>query len=380
MARWKIESLRIVLLLGVAAAGKQSLASPFFKESFHLSSSDVLLEELVTGPLRGHNIFLIVDEHTRYSMPSSILPTDENTANTILTATQKGFKVSHYPNYYLRGPNYIAILLFSRTPSELFHYLSLSAAWNPTFLLLINLNVTQSSETILNHEVVQRSKHLALLQPFNKGDMITFIVLTSFPFRARPRVVMNLWDKTYFQSHADLFLDRHPNMEGVTLRLGSWCDDYPFIYLRHPSDDQCVGANLDTLTLIAAKLNFSYEVQKETQDQNWGALENGRWTGMLGDLAYNNKHLVINLFLVNYDRWRDFDTTYPYHAEGFGFLAPLPLPIPQWKSITYPFTGIMWLAMIACTLIVALLSTLLPGIMEKDSVDYVRYILMVRLS
>ncbi|KAK8382277.1 hypothetical protein O3P69_015305 [Scylla paramamosain] len=372
MSGWKIELLRIVLLVGVTAGRIQSLASPFLKESFQLSSSDVLLEELITGPLRGRDIFLFVDEYTRFSMPT--LPSD---ANTILMATHKGFNVGHYPNYCLRGSSYIAILLFSRTPSELFHHLSLSAAWNPTFLLLINMNATQSSMTILDHEVVQRSKHLVLLQPFNKGTINTFLVLTSFPFRARPHAAMSLWHKTYFRSDADLFLDRHPNMEGATLRLGSWCDDYPFIYLRHPSDDQCVGANLDTLTLIAAKLNFSYEVQKETQDQNWGALENGRWTGMLGDLVYNNKHLVINLFLVNYERWRDFDTTYPYHAEGFGFLAPLPPPVPQWKSITYPFTGIMWLAVIACTLIVSLLSALLPAVMEKDSVDYVRHILMV---
>lgn len=54
-------------------------------------------------------------------------------------------------------------------------------------------------------------------------------------------------------------------MEGTVLHLGSWCDDYPFIYFR---DDQCVGVNLDALALIAAKLNFSYEVQREIQDQN----------------------------------------------------------------------------------------------------------------
>ena len=372
MAGWKSALIGIVILMGVKSGRTQHLPFPFLKE-YQPSSIDVLLTELVSGPLRGRDIFLLIDEYSHYLM--STLPSD---AATVLTGTIKDFKVGRYPNHYLQGPNYIAILLFARIPTDLFHYLSLSTKWNPSFLLLINTNASQSSVTSLNHEVVQRSKHMVLLQPFNKGVTTTFAVLTSFPFRSRlPHIsTMGLWDKAHFKSEADLFLDRHPNMEGAVLYLGSWCDDFPFIYFNHKTDDHCIGANLDALTLIANKFNFSFVVQTKTQDQNWGALEHGRWTGMLGDLVYNNKHLVINLFLVNYERWRDFDTTYPYHAEGFGFLAPLPPPVPQWQSITYPFTGVMWLAVVVCTLVVSLLSTALSAILVKNG-DYVRHVLMV---
>lgn len=369
MAGWRSVLLGTLVVVAVTAR-TQNFVFPFFKESYQRSSIDIVLEELVSGPLRGRHIFLLFDKYSRHSMPT--FSSDET---TVIIATHEDLATERYPNHYLRGSNYIAILLFSRTPTTLFHYLSLSTTWNPSFLLLINSNASQSSATVLNDGVVQRSRHVSLLQPFVKGTTNTFVVLTSFPFRSKRRhTVMGLWDKTHYKSVADLFLDRHPNMEGAVLRLGSWCDDYPFIYQAY---DQCVGTNLDALALIAAKLNFSYDVQKETQDQNWGALENGTWTGMLGDLVYNDKHLVINLFLVNYERWRDFDTTYPYHAEGFGFLAPLPPPVPQWQSITYPFTGVMWLAVIACTLIVSLLSTVLSAIMVEQSVDYIRHILIV---
>lgn len=357
------------VLLGMLAASVRAITLPQFggEPNGVLSSADTLLEELVSGPLQDHDVLLLHDEHDRHLVPRG--------SARLLVASYGKFNESRYPTHYLRGPDRVAILLFSTPPDTLLQHLALSTSWNPSFLLLISINISLPSVSLLNDGVVQRSRHVVLLRPIVKGAAVTFAMLTSFPFRSNPHVHLGFWNETRFRAMADLFPDRYPSMEGAVLRLASWCDDFPFIYLR---GDGCAGANLDALDLIAAKLNFSYDVQKVTQDQNWGALEDGRWTGMLGDLIYNGKHLVVNAFLVNYERWRDFDTTYPYYAEGFGFLSRLPPPVPQWRSIMYPFTADMWLLVIACTVAVCIISSVLSALMVKGNVDYGKHILMVR--
>ena len=49
------------------------------------------------------------------------------------------------------------------------------------------------------------------------------------------------------------------SLSGLHLRLGSWCDDFPFLYAS--ADGSCRGSNLDLLDLMAASNNFTYEVQ-----------------------------------------------------------------------------------------------------------------------
>lgn len=361
------------VLLGMLTAGVRAKIPSHHLPEFGGEPSDVLssayslLEELVFNPLQDRDILLLHDEQDRHLIPRG--------SARLLVASYDRFNESHYPTQYLRGSDRVAILLFSTPPDALLQHLALSTSWNPSFLLLISTNVSLQSVALLNDGVVQRSRHVVLLRPIVKGAAIIFDMLTSFPFRPNPHVHMGFWNVTRFSTMADLFPDRYPNMEGAVLRLASWCDDFPFIYLR---GDDCTGANLDALELIAAKLNFSYDVQKMTQDENWGALEDGRWTGMLGDLIYNGKHLVINIFVVNYERWRDFDTTSPYYAEGFGFLSRLPPPVPQWRSIMYPFTADMWVGVIVGTVAVCVISSVLSAIMVKGNVDYGKHILTVR--
>lgn len=83
---------------------------------------------------------------------------------------------------------------------------------------------------------------------------------------------------------------RYDNFDGAVLHIGSWCDDYPFLYPEaslqkimggKEKEEQgellgeCVGSNIDLLDIIASKLNFSYTVQMEPADYNWGFRENG---------------------------------------------------------------------------------------------------------
>lgn len=364
MTRWR--SVFVGILVAVMKVDSTiNRLPPFGRESNKPFSPNDLIEQLLSGPLQGRDIFLFHDEYNnQYTFRSS---------SRIMLASYDAFNVHRYPTHYIRGPDHVSILLFSLLPVTLLKRLSMSNSWNPSFIILISTNSSIPLVNIMKDSVIQRSRHVVLMRPIVKGTTISVSMLTCFPFSSKPFVHMGFWNKTFYTTMADLFWDRHPSMEGAVLRLGSYCDDFPFIYLH---GEGCVGANLDALALIAKKLNFSYEVQKETQDQNWGALEKGRWTGMLGDLIYNGKHLVINIFLVNYERWRDFDTTYPYYAEGFGFLIRLPPPVAQWRSITYPFKKHMWLAVIVCTISTSVISTILSAIVVKK-IDCSNHILMV---
>ncbi|XP_071521428.1 glutamate receptor ionotropic, NMDA 3B-like [Panulirus ornatus] len=334
-----------------------------------------LLQDLTLGPLGGRSIFLIHDEQSSREVNLDQVLRSVS-AVTSLVATQEGFLKEQYPTDCVRGDNNVMMLLFSASPTSFLDSLADSSVWNPSFLILLTTNRSLNTTQVLGHPLVQRSRHIVMFEPTAGDTSIGFQMSTSYPFRSRGlRSTLGVWNKTSVTSVKDLFPDRHPNFQGEVLHLGSWCDDYPFIYA---SDDDCIGSNLDILSAIADRLNFTYVVQWKTQDHNWGALEDGRWTGMLGDLVYNGKHIVINLFIVNHERWRDFDITDPYYTEGFGFLSRQPLPAPRWRSLTYPFAGVLWLTIIMSSGVVSLVfSVLVSGFGREGDFDVFQHITVV---
>ncbi|XP_042224677.1 glutamate receptor ionotropic, delta-1-like isoform X2 [Homarus americanus] len=241
---------------------------------------------------------------------------------------------------------------------------------------LLALFSPEDTTEVVSHAVVQRSRYLVLFEQHVVNISKVFYMFTSYPFSPEGhRATLGSWSNKTITSVVDLFPDRYPDLQGAVLYLASWCDDFPIIYV---SGDGCIGSSLDTLSLIAHKLNFTYEVQRETQDQHWGALENGNWTGMLGDLKYNGKDLALNWFLLNHNRWKAFDALYPYYAEGFGFLARLPEPAPRWKNLTYSFTTNLWLIIVCSTMVVScMFSALMPRHMTEGTVDHIQQIILV---
>ncbi|XP_042868827.1 uncharacterized protein LOC122251183 [Penaeus japonicus] len=339
-------------------------------------TTHALLNDLLSGPLKGRNIFFILDEESLDDLtfdPPLLVALE---SSSVMLASQDSLEEAVYPSHYLRDEIGIVILLTKTSPTSFLDRMASSPRWGPTYLILISTGASVDTHDVLKHEAVQRSPFLVLFELISKAHRSIFQVFTSYPFKRRGwRFPLGLWDATTFASMDDLFLDRFDDFGSADLLLGSWCDDYPFIYLN-PDGEGCRGSNLDALSVIGERLNFSFVVQEETQDQNWGALENGSWTGMLGDLVYNGKHIVINYFLVNHERWRDFDATYPYHAEGFGFLVRKPQPLPKWRSLTYPFAQTTWGAILGVTLVVAaILAAVLPaldvgGEAARDRVKY----------
>ncbi|KAK3865232.1 hypothetical protein Pcinc_029149 [Petrolisthes cinctipes] len=262
----------------------------------------------------------------------------------------------------------------------------------------------------------QNLKSTRFNKSFQKGR---YRVFTSQPFTPHGRgwgvkLPLGAWrEGSNFSDFSALFPERFPTLGGQTLYLGSWCDDFPFLYpggggdgdgdrghgdgddgdgggdgdgVHGDGDDgddgdgghgdggvgdggvgvadgdegSCIGCGLDLLDMLAGPLNFTYHVQMEPKDHNWGSKneEDGRWTGMLGDLVYHNKHLVINTFQVIEALVAEFDICYPYHMEDYEFLLSVPPPAPQWKGLLYPLKAEMWGAVLAMTCLVVLLLTI----------------------
>ncbi|XP_047495877.1 glutamate receptor ionotropic, kainate glr-3-like [Penaeus chinensis] len=340
-------------------------------------SAQSMFSELLAGPLADEKLLLFFDSGaSRVLDVDLLLPEIRSTTSIILVALDHPETfLREAPIQLIRGSFVTVVLAFTRSPAVLLD--SLGADWNPDFLLLLSLNGSLDTAPMLEDERIQRSNHVTLIE-YGRTASATFHVFTSRPFRPTRtgyavKSPIGAWNKRLFATKAELFPERFATLDGAVLQLGSWCDDFPFLYSE---GDGCVGSTLELLDVIAAQLNFSYVVQMEPADHNWGSKENGTWTGMLGDLVYNDKDLVVNSLLLTEQPFVEFDSTYPYHLESYAFILEIPPPVPQWRGLLYPFTKLMWGTVIATTLVVIILLQLCLTI-APDTQDASQVFLLV---
>ena len=300
-----------------------------------------LLKKLLTGPLKGDTLLIINDSNNLN------LEALSNTGSPVILASPTQFDPNMYQRQLISGVDFTTVWIPDDNGTTLDEIIGEPTIWCPQYLIIINNNSSISNAFLLNQETSLRAENVVLFRLFDSHYRIK--MFTNMPFLKSKLVSIGYWNSKTLTSKKSLFLDWFKSFEGANLRLASYCNDFPFLY---SSGDLCTGCNIDALKLIGDHLNFTYDVQDTPADSNWGAIENGTWTGMLADLAYNEMHLIINYFLVNHERWAAFDSTYPYHAEGFGFLAHLPKPLPKWKSLLHPFTWNTWVSVVLCMLVV----------------------------
>lgn len=288
---------------------------------------------------------LVLDSGAREKLNTEVVAGGGG-AVTILDTEESGGFLKTAPNSFLRGSHFTAILAFTKTPVSFLE--ALDSRWNPDFMLLLSMNSSGNNTALLEDERFQRSRHLALLEINENRRPSRFRLFSSLPMKGRNSVKLYLgqWNTGPLRSKKDLFPERFETLHGASLRLASWCDDFPFLY---PVNGLCKGSSLDMLDAIASHLNFSYDVQLEPVDHKWGSLEDGRWTGMLGDLTYNNMDLIINVFQITREVFANFEISYPYHVESYVFLLAKPPPAPRRQGLAYPFNMSVYLLVIITT-------------------------------
>ena len=340
---WKL----FILQLGIchAVIQGQDIRSPSYVHT--------VLQELLIGPLLGHSVLLyddVIDTGQLSATENVDWTRVSNEQTSLFHASAGEYELPKQLLYTYSGSNFTTIWIINSEQFTLDDVIGDPKRWCPQQLLILNYKRSVTKDVIFETKVTHCAKFVALIDINN--DKQYALVYSSLPLEGNRPILLGRWNASEFQSKDSLFRDRFETFSSTVLQLASFCDDYPLLY---PAEETCIGSNIDVLTVIGSHLNFTFSIQMITPDENWGSKENGTWTGMLADLVSNGKHLIINYFLVNLERFSAFDSTYPYHAEGFGFLAHLPKPLPKWNALILPYTGEMWISILAVTIFMGFL-------------------------
>ncbi|KAK8397761.1 hypothetical protein O3P69_004512 [Scylla paramamosain] len=106
---------------------------------------------------------------------------------------------------------------------------------------------------------------------------------------------------------------------------------------------------------MASRLHFNYSLQKEPPDGYWGEVVNGTWMGMAGQLVRGEKDLIVDGFAILHDRYLALDLSVPYFTDSYSASLKVPPPVPRWMAVTFPFQGVVWVAVGVCLFCLALI-------------------------
>ena len=339
--------------------------------AYEISNFDLKkLTEVINGPLKDDNIHLISERETFKMMNF----TQFESKSLILTSIDDGFRDSfETATGHQQGSQFTIVFIIFKIYNSFLEYIENSKIWNPEYTLIFSPNKTLDLSRFISSLAIRRSKYLTIFRKTkNSQNREKYSVYLVVPFQPYQRdysfqKFIGNWNSRQFYTKSLLFPNRFENFGGTTFALASWCDDFPFIIFDE--NNNCFGSSIDLLDLIGRKLNFTYDIQFISPDGNWGALENGNWTGMLADLAYHNKDMLVNAFLLTEERVHGFDFIYPNHQEGFAVMIAIPPEIPKWIGLLYPFSWLTWIALIFTVFIVCAVFYLLLLVRRNVTAD-----------
>ncbi|XP_050405931.1 glutamate receptor ionotropic, kainate 3 [Patella vulgata] len=114
---------------------------------------------------------------------------------------------------------------------------------------------------------------------------------------------------------------------------------WPFIIKeRRGNKTTYSGICYDLLKELSTSLNFSFQLI-EPPDQEWGIMKDGRWTGLIGQLARSEVDLVVAAITVSNARETVMDFSFPYFYDSTGiFLRKPDAGLQKWYTLLAPFT------------------------------------------
>ncbi|XP_069104060.1 uncharacterized protein [Argopecten irradians] len=136
----------------------------------------------------------------------------------------------------------------------------------------------------------------------------------------------------------------------------------------------------DMLDELASQLNFTY-VMTEPADKEWGfMLDNGSWTGMIGELQREEVDMMIAPASIQAGREMVMDFTHPYYFDTSTILMKRPDPNKtKWRTLIEPFADIVhmciWITLSLAALVLAVLEKINPfyrhqEVQEEDHQTY----------
>lgn len=119
----------------------------------------------------------------------------------------------------------------------------------------------------------------------------------------------------------------------------------------------CYGYCIDLLERLAEDAAFDFDLYI-VGDGKYGALRDGRWTGLVGDLLAGRAHMAVTSFSINSARSRVVDFSSPFFSTSLGILVRTRDTASRLGAFTWPLHWSMWLGVFAALHLTALFLTL----------------------
>ncbi|XP_072834179.2 glutamate receptor ionotropic, NMDA 3B isoform X2 [Pogona vitticeps] len=119
----------------------------------------------------------------------------------------------------------------------------------------------------------------------------------------------------------------------------------------------CYGYCIDLLEKLAEDLPFDFELYI-VGDGKYGALKNGRWTGLVGDLLSGTAHMAVTSFSINSARSQVIDFTSPFFSTSLGILVRIRDTASPIGAFMWPLHWTMWVGIFVALHMTALFLTL----------------------
>nr|XP_053641787.1 uncharacterized protein LOC128695309 [Cherax quadricarinatus] len=171
----------------------------------------------------------------------------------------------------------------------------------------------------------------------NKGDADVQLVLQNTAL-------------SFFKLHGNLFPDEFKNFMShkylvVALRYFPYMD-----YQRHNNQPGTTVTPTDSLdfrilSTLTSLLNFTYEMHEQREFQ-WGVPTNGKFNGMIGELQREESDFCM-IAAPTPERLQAIDYTKGYTPDVMIVLSLRPTLLPENLSLIRPFTGELWLVVMA---------------------------------
>jgi hypothetical protein len=259
---------------------------------------------------------------------------------------------------------------------QLKHLTSYPNAWNSRayFIIIVDEILPEPG-----HTAQQIFKQLLHFKVFNvivlipsRGGLRTLDVYTWFPYQppsgqcgeVKGTVIVDQWimeGRGQFLRHVSLFPPKIPlNLHGCNITAAAVPQE-PFVMAstRGKGDGNVTthdeGTDMRLFLFIAEVMNMSvaFRFPQNTKEIWPVKLENGSWTGVLGDLIDKKADVAFCGLTINLDKLTYFDATHVYYFYGLLWIVPCAEPFHQWTSITRVFSAPMWLLLFIFILISA---------------------------
>ncbi|XP_076874423.1 glutamate receptor ionotropic, NMDA 3A [Brachyhypopomus gauderio] len=119
----------------------------------------------------------------------------------------------------------------------------------------------------------------------------------------------------------------------------------------------CYGYCIDLLEKLAEDMGFDFDLYI-VGDGKYGAVKNGRWTGLVGDLMSGAAHLAVTSFSINSARSQVIDFTSPFFSTSLGILVRTRDTAAPIGAFMWPLHWSMWLGIFVSLHVTAVFLTL----------------------